>query len=120
MTNMIEKETKGRVKYLNLAEPIPFECNYDFVISIEVAEHIPKIYEDIYVDNLIKCSKIGIVISWSGIGQSGHFHVNNKNKEEVILLFKKKGYKYQSLITERLKNFTTIAWVKSNLLYFAK
>lgn len=31
----IEEETKGRVKYLNLAEPILFDSNYDSIISIE-------------------------------------------------------------------------------------
>lgn len=51
-------------------------------MSIEVAEHIAKEYEDIYINNLIKCAKEGIVITWAGIGQGGHFHVNNKARED--------------------------------------
>lgn len=36
----IEEVTNGKVKYLNLAESINIECNYDYVMSIEVAKHI--------------------------------------------------------------------------------
>lgn len=116
----IEELTNGKVKYLNLADPIKFQCGYDVVMSLEVAEHIPKIYEEIYVNNLIKCSKKDILITWSRIGQSGHFHVNNKNREDVIKLFESKGFKYKHDISTRLKNVTTIWWLKNNILYFTK
>lgn len=116
----IEEITHGKTKYLNLAQPIKFECSYDVAMSIEVAEHIPKIYEDVYVNNLIKCSKEAILITWSKIGQGGHFHVNNKNREDVISLFERKGLKYNSDIVDRLKNVTNIWWLKNNILYFNK
>lgn len=64
---------------------------------------------------MIKCSKEVILITWSKVGQAGHFHVNNKNKEEVIELFKKKGLKYNSNITYKLKNiFELLLWAKYN------
>lgn len=116
----IEEVTNGKVKYLNLAESIKFSCNYDIVMSIEVAEHIPKEYEDVYINNLIKCSKGGLLITWSKIGQGGHYHVNNKNREDVIKLFNKRGMKYQYGITNRLKNVTKISYLKNNILYFTK
>lgn len=116
----IEEVTQGKVKYLNLAEPIEFQCNYDIVMSIEVAEHIHKLYEEIYVDNLIKCSKEGILISWSKIGQGGHFHVNNKNKEDAIKLFEKKNLKYDINITANIKNATKFKYLRDNILYFKK
>lgn len=116
----IEEVTNGKVKYLNLAEKINFNCNYDIVMSLEVAEHIPKEFEEVYVNNLVKCSREGILITWSRIGQGGHFHVNNKNREDVMKLFESKGYKYQNEITERLKNSTQVDWLKSNILYFTK
>lgn len=116
----IEDITKGKVKYLNLAEPIKFECNYDIVISLEVAEHIPNKFEDIYVNNLVKCSREGILITWSKIGQGGHYHVNNKNKEDVIKLFEGKGLKYEKEISKRLKIIAKISWLKNNILYFTK
>lgn len=116
----IEEVTDGKIKYLNLAEPIKFECSYDVVMSIEVAEHIPKLYEEIYVSNLIKCCKEILLVTWSRIGQAGHFHVNNKNREDVIKLLEGKGLKYNSNITYELKKIARIPWLKNNILYFTR
>lgn len=116
----IEEVTKGKVKYLNLAEPIHFECNYDIVMSLEVAEHIPKMYEEIYINNLIECCKESILITWSRIGLKGHYHVYNKNREDVIKLFERKGFNYVTSITNRLKNATNIWYLKNNILFFNK
>lgn len=58
---------------MNLAESINIECNYDYVMSIEVAEHIPQTFESIYLNNLIKCAKEGVVITWATIGQEDTF-----------------------------------------------
>ncbi len=49
---------------------------YDWVFSIEVAEHIPKTYEQIYIDNLVRH---GIILSWAVPKQEGHGHVNNQD-----------------------------------------
>lgn len=114
----IEDVTNGKVKYINLAEPIKIKCNYDYVISIEVAEHIAKEYEDIYINNLIKCAKEGIVITWAGIGQGGHFHVNNKAREDVIKIFKKKGLEYDKEKTNQIANGTELDYLKNNILFF--
>lgn len=114
----IEEATNGTVKYLNLAEPINFECNYDIAMSIEVAEHIPKEYENIYINNLLKCGKEAILISWSRMGQGGYFHVNNKNKQDVIQIFEKRSLKYNNKITEAIKKSTKFIWIKRNILYF--
>lgn len=114
----IEDITHGRIKYFNLAEPLKMECNYDYIISIEVAEHIPKEYEDIYINNLIKCSKEGIVITWAKIGQAGHFHVNNRAREDVIKLFAKKGLEYDNKKTEDISNGTEFEYLKNNILFF--
>jgi hypothetical protein len=47
-----EETSEGRVQFMDLTVPqygIPL---YDWVISLEVAEHIPSKYESIYLDNL--------------------------------------------------------------------
>jgi hypothetical protein len=47
-----EETSEGRVKFLDLTIPqygIPL---YDWIISLEVAEHIPTKYENIYLDNI--------------------------------------------------------------------
>jgi len=49
-----------------------------WILSLEVAEHIPAQFESIYIDNLVKHAKEDIILSWAKLGQSGHSHVNNK------------------------------------------
>lgn len=116
----IEEATNGRVKYLNLAEEINIECNYDYAMSIEVAEHIPKEFENVYLNNVVKCAKEGIVITWATIGQAGHFHVNNKAKEDVVKLVESKGLKYDDSKSKHLADEETIGHLKRNIMFFNK
>jgi 2-polyprenyl-3-methyl-5-hydroxy-6-metoxy-1,4-benzoquinol methylase len=51
---------------------------YDWIISLEVAEHIPEIYEAVYLDNIFRHAKEGIILSWAVPGQGGLSHINNK------------------------------------------
>jgi tryptophanyl-tRNA synthetase len=44
---------------------------YDWIISLEVAEHIPEKYEAVYLDNIFRHAKEGIILSWAVPGQIG-------------------------------------------------
>ena len=65
---------------------------YDWLISLEVAEHIPKKFEDKYVNLLHKHNKDGIIISWSNDKNNGDGHVNVIKMNYVYNLFTKLGY----------------------------
>lgn len=94
--------------------------NVEIVISIEVAEHIPKIYENIFEDNLIKCSKSIIILTWARIGQGGFYHVNERNKSEVINIFTSKGLKWNNTLFKLLFDSSRIKYIKNNLMVFSK
>ncbi|CAG2233439.1 unnamed protein product [Mytilus edulis] len=69
-----EDNSNGNVNFLDLTIPqygIPL---YDWIISLEVAEHIPKKFESIYLDNLFRHAKVGIILSWAAPGQVGLQH----------------------------------------------
>ncbi|CAG5124210.1 unnamed protein product, partial [Candidula unifasciata] len=53
------------VKFLDLTAPQYGLPAYDWVVSVEVGEHIPAKFEDIYLDNLARHAKEGIVLSWA-------------------------------------------------------
>ena len=59
---------------------IPQYCilQYDWIISLEVALHIPEKYEAVYLDNILRHAKEGIILSWAVPGQRGLSHINNK------------------------------------------
>ena len=84
-----EKTSEGRVQYLDLTLPQYGLPLYDWVMSLEVAEHIPKEYESIYLDNIVRHAKEGVILSWAKPGTSHLF---------VFLLFsvptRKATYEY--------------------------
>ena len=65
-----EKTSEGRVQYLDLTLPQYGLPLYEWVISLEVAEHIPRDYENIYLDNIVRYAKEGVILSWAKPGKS--------------------------------------------------
>ena len=87
-----EDTTNGRVRFLDLSVPIYHLKEYDWVVSVEVAEHIPAEFETIYVENLVRHAKEGIILSWSRIGQGGLSHVNNRDPDYVKMKLETYGF----------------------------
>ena len=110
-----EATTDNRVKFLDLSVPIYHLEAYDWIISLEVAEHIPKQYELVYVDNLVRHAKEGIILSWAKIGQDGHSHVNNKDFADVKILMEERGFYHNASATEIIKSKASIWWIKDNI-----
>ena len=69
-----------------------FRVKPGIVISFEVGEHIPKEFMDIYVDNLTKNCNSFLIISWAIRNQPGLGHVNCLDNDEVIEIFRNKGF----------------------------
>ena len=88
----IETETNGSVKFLDLSIPQYGLPLYDYVICLEVAEHIPAKYENVFLSNLVRHAKTGIILSWGRPNQKGHFHVNNRSLDHVIAALQKFGF----------------------------
>lgn len=74
------------VVFCDLSQPVHIEP-VDWVLSLEVGEHIPTQFEESFVGNIVRHARKGAVISWAVPGQTGHFHVNNKDKAAVLNLF---------------------------------
>ena len=119
----IEAETSGKVKFLDLSIPQYGLPIYDWVICLEVAEHIPKKYEDIFLSNLARHAENGIILSWAVPGQPGHYHVNNKPLSLVIESMKKFGFERDEKLSKflqtrahngPLKNNTNVYYRKEN------
>ena len=111
-----EKTTEGRCKFLDLSVPIyHLEDKYDWIISTEVAEHIPKQFEQTYLDNLARYAQQGIIMSWAKLGQGGHSHVNNQDISYVKEQMLARGFKLDEKLSADIKNHSTIPWLKDNL-----
>ena len=68
----IEEATSGRVRFADLAEGLPYDIrahSWTHVLSIEVAEHVPRASEGRFVHNLLAPRpSSAVVLSWSADG----------------------------------------------------
>ena len=115
-----ETTSDGRVKFLDLTLPQYGLPVYDWIISLEVAEHIPQQYESTYIDNIIRHAKEGVVLSWSVPGQHGYSHVNNRPHEYAIQLMESLGFKHDPVDTQKLKDAAKYAWIKANIYVYRR
>ena len=89
----VEQLTSGLVHHADLTIPhmiSPSMPLFDWVVSFEVAEHVPRQFEKILVENFVRHARKGVVISWST--SSSHWHVNARENNYVKGLFKKYGF----------------------------
>ena len=87
-----EEMSHGRVRFMDLSIPQYDILQYDWIISLEVAEHIPEKYEAVYLDNILRHAKEGIILSWAVPGQGGLSHINNKPIEYVSKVMRENGF----------------------------
>lgn len=113
--------TNGIGKVLDLSKEFDLNKKVDCVLSLEVGEHIPKEYEQIFIDNLCKHSNNLIILSWAIIGQSGDGHVNCQNNDYIISELKRRGFSYELDSSIKLRNSISNAkWFKNTIMIFKK
>ena len=112
--------TNGMCKVLDLAVPSVLEKSYDWVLSLEVAEHLPSQYERIFCKNLHNNNASGIVMSWAVEGQGGHGHFNERNNDYVKEIFEDLGYENDTESEIVLRNASTLWWFKKTIMVFRK
>ena len=110
-----ENVTGGVVTFLDLTVPHYGLPAYDWVISLEVGEHIPAKYEDIYLDNLVRHAREGVVLSWAKIGQGGYYHVNNKKLEDIIAQMAWRGFSFDENGGKPLREASGARWLRNNI-----
>ena len=112
--------TNNNVNFLDLSVPIYHLDKYDWVISLEVAEHIPEKFENIFIENLVRHSKEGIILSWAAVGQGGHSHVNTRDFPYIKSKMEEKGYMFDEENSAAFKKAATFGWFKNNVNVFRR
>jgi hypothetical protein len=110
--------TNGKCRVLNLARPISIGL-FDCVISLEVGEHIPKDYQEIYICNLLKTTRKYLICSWALPGQGGLGHFNERPQQEVISDFEAAGrLHYDGGTSDMLRELSSLPWFKNTIICF--
>ena len=109
--------TDGLCKIKDFSKPVSIG-KYDVVLCLEVGEHIPEKYEQIFIDNIVKASKKFIILSWAIEGQPGTGHVNCKNNGYIINEMSKRGLEYIPELSAALRLASKFPWFRDTLMVF--
>ena len=107
-------------KVLDLSKTFDFGKKYDWVMSLEVGEHIPKPFEKIFVENLIRHCDKGIVLSWAKKGQRGRGHFNNQNNDYVKRMMDSYGFDNDEDAENLMREASSLYWFKDTIMVFRK
>ena len=94
---------------------------FDWVLSLEVGEHIPPKYERIFINNLHRHNERGIVLSWAIPDQGGDGHVNCRSNEYIKGIFASLGYSNDLEAEAELRRAATNCyWLADTLMVFRR
>ena len=97
----IEEVSDGFMSFFDLTIPLALP-RADWVMSLEVGEHIPSEREKLVVRNIHAHNCRGVLLSWAQLGKWGVGHVNNHRSQYLIDVFTGLGYRYNVNATEAL------------------
>ena len=109
-----------QVKFLDLTLPQYWLPRYDWVLSLEVLEHIPSDFETTVLDNIDRAAGHGVVLSWAVPGQGGFRHINNKSPTYVNQTMFDRGLTMDPKTTLVLRKRASVSWLKNNIMVFIR
>lgn len=112
--------TNGLCGIADLSKAFVLENQYDCVMSLEVGEHIPKFYEEIFIGNIIRNAKDLVILSWAVPGQGGHGHVNCLENSYIKALMKEYGFENRLHAENILRQVSSLNWFKGTLMVFQR
>lgn len=105
---------------LDISQPFDLKRTWDVVMCLEVLEHIPKMFEETTLDNLVCHSTDRIVISWAGLDQKGRGHVNCQSEQYVIDRMNDRGCHVLPQQTRVIRQGSSFDWFRRNILVFQR
>jgi len=109
--------SEGACAIADFSQPVDLG-KFDLVLCLEVGEHVPKEYEQIFLDNVCKSSKNYVILSWAIKGQGGTGHVNEQSNEYVIDQMRQRGFKHWGHISTMLRTASTLPWFHNTVMAF--
>jgi SAM-dependent methyltransferase len=115
-----EQLTQGLAKVADLSKEFFLNIEYDCVLSLEVGEHIPKVYEQAFIDNVCRHANKYVILSWAVPGQHGDGHVNCQTNEYIASVLLSRGFKRITTHEEELRKKSNFPWFKNTLMVYTR
>lgn len=90
-------------KIHDLCEPLNYGREFELILCIEVAEHLPESAADVLCDTIARHTKRLLVFTAAPPGQIGNGHINLQRPLYWMTKFKQRGLIYKRGKTKRLK-----------------
>ena len=87
----------------------------DWIMSLEVGEHLPGRCVPSFCELLSNTARVGIVLSWARPGQSGVCHVSTREPEWVRGAFMRLGWEVDEQLSAQGRSRAHLGWFKKNL-----
>ncbi len=110
----------GVASVMDLSAPFDLGERFDWVVSLEVGEHLPAQYETIFVENLIRHCKKGILLSWAVKNQGGCGHFNEQNNDYIKEKMAQYGFINDLEAERKLREVSSLPWFKDTIMVFRK
>lgn len=106
----------------DLTQPFDLIDQHGQVLCLEVGEHIPEQFEQVFIDNLCNNCNSRMVLSWAIPGQGGIGHVNCRPNQWVIAEIEKRGFKFNIYLTHYLRTDIErgVKYFENTLMVFDK
>lgn len=113
------KILENRFLEFDLTKPFKVDRNFDLVVSLEVAEHLPHKSARNFVDSLVRLGPV-ILFSAAIPCQGGVNHLNEQWPAYWVKLFQERQYAVIDCIRKKIwKNERVEWWYAQNILIFA-
>lgn len=104
----------------DLKEPLQIAGQFDLVLSLEVAEHLPEESAPVLVDSLTRLAPL-VLFSAAIPFQAGVNHINEQWPEYWAEHFRQKGYVAVDCVRRKIwKNESVERWYAQNILLFVR
>lgn len=113
-TPRVAELSGGAVQTRRLDEPFDLGRRFDWVMCLEVAEHIPRASEPAFLSNLRRHAERGLVLSWSE--HAGEAHPNQRPWPEVREVLESVGFVLDEAASAGMR--TRVAWLKGAVHVF--
>lgn len=111
---------EDRFLSFDLTKPFRVDRQFDLVVSLEVAEHLPSECAKTFIDSLVKLGPV-ILFSAAIPFQGGTHHINEQWPDYWVKHFQEKEYVVIDCIRKKIwQNANVLWWYAQNILMFVR
>jgi len=92
---------------------------HDWVLSLEVGEHLPDDCLARYVDLLANSARQGVVLAWSAM-TSGHCHVNIRGSGTLACMLFYYGFRRDESASFHARRSASIGWLRKDVRVYVR